>query len=128
MGAVPKLRVVQPTKRTRLPSISVSAVPTVGEILGYRSIWVMAQLSADGRRLKGTHYAVCLVGGSAPLWALFTIGGKHICFAGSRKQLEKQYPKHVWRRHPAKWTFSELAPRKTIDRKNYALRKHGASK
>jgi hypothetical protein len=109
----------------RLPGLSVDTQPQIGAILGHRGVHILAQLTKDGTQLKGTHYAVVLIGGSHPLWGVWTIAGRFIRFFGGKVEIEEAYPNHVWRRHPARWVFEDLAPRKTIDRRNYMLTKFG---
>jgi len=112
----------------RLPHFTVDTVPMIGQIIGHRGVWILAQLSKDQKLLKGTHYAMVLVGGADPLWGVWTIAGKFVRYAASRAQLDAAYPNHVWRRHPARWVFDELAPKQTVDRKNYVLMKYGEPK
>jgi hypothetical protein len=120
----PKRAPAKEKQNVRLPHFTVDTVPQIGQIIGHRGVWILAQLTKDGRQLKGTHYAMVLVGGKEPLWGVWTINGRFVQFAGSRLQLENLYPKHVWRRHPARWVFEELAPKSTVDRKNYVLMKY----
>lgn len=113
------------SRAKRLPPLDVAQEPLLGDILSHRSIWVLAQLSKDGKSLKGTHYSICLVGGKEPLWGVWTISGKPVGKFDYRHEIEASYPNHVWRRHQARWHFYELAEKETVDRRNYALAKYG---
>jgi hypothetical protein len=107
---------------------NLDALPKVENILGYRSVWVLATLSKDGTQLRATHYAICLVMGRPPLWGVFTINGKFLRYASGRDMIHEQYPNHVWRRVPARWQFDELDPssKQAIERKDYLLKHYGA--
>lgn len=116
---------VKKQKAPRMPGLGLDNLPKVQHILGFRSVWVLAQLSKDRQTLRATHYCVCLVMGRPATWGVFTIGGKFLRYATSREQISEVYSNHVWRRVPARWQFEELYPSKTIDRKNYLLTKYG---
>lgn len=95
--------------------------PNVGELLAYRSVWVLAGLNKDGTRLKGQYYAVCVVMGRPPLWAVFDMKGRLKHYSYSKSEIKAGYSEFVWRRVPARWQFMEINDVKRIDRDNYLL-------
>lgn len=86
--------------------------PIVDAIFGFKGIWTLC-------RENGTivHYAVCLVGGKEPLWAVFTHEGKFMRFWGLKQNIVDRYPKLKWRLRPAKWKFIGEAPKTPAQRK-----------
>jgi hypothetical protein len=69
----------------------------------FKSIWALCTLNKATGELSATHYALVQVGGSNPMWAVYTIQGRFVRFAGSRAQIERAYPKLRWRRWMARW-------------------------
>jgi hypothetical protein len=67
--------------------------------------------------MRATHYATVIAYGSSPMWAVWTANGKFVRFAGSRGQIEREYPHLVWRRRAAAWTFSDFVEEDVEKRK-----------
>jgi hypothetical protein len=103
--------------------LEIDRAPQIGHIMGYRGIWVLAQLSADGKRLRGTHYTYCAMMGRRPLWRLYNITGKFLRVYWGKNDVAEAFPNHTWRRVPARWTFEELAPDESLDRQREILDK-----
>lgn len=97
--------------------------PHVEDIEGYRSVWVLATVNKENR-LKGTHYAVCLMMGRPPTWGIFNITGKLLRYAHGRLSIQDMYPNHVWRRVPARWQFRTLHDVPKDEREKYLIEKY----
>jgi hypothetical protein len=78
---------------------------TLKDLLAYKGVYALCTVGKE-RQLKATHYAACLISGQNPVWVIHTVNGKFVRFAGSRAQIEEQYPKLVWRRRMATWTLT----------------------
>lgn len=85
--------------------IPIRAVePDLEELRAFRGIHALCTVERGKKRLlKATHYASVLIGGPRPVWGVWTVAGKFLRFYGSRHEIERAYPKLVWRRHMATW-------------------------
>ena len=82
--------------------------PPLDPILAYRGVWVLCTTNKHGTVLKATHYASCLVMGRAPLWGIWSVGGRFLRFYGARTEIEADYSRLVWRRKMARFTLESL--------------------
>ena len=80
----------------------------IGNIIGYRTVYVLSTINAATGMLKGSHYAAVVCYGASPLWGVWTISGKFVAWHGSRKQVEEHYPYLTWRRRATQWALVDL--------------------
>lgn len=93
---------------TDSPNTESLVVPPLGAILAYRGVYALATVNKDTGRLRATHYATCLVGGREPWWGVWTVNGVFQRFFSSKEQVQKAYPKLVWRRKNATWSMVRI--------------------
>lgn len=81
----------------------VASVPPLDAVLAFKGVWALSLINDNGHAYKATHYATVLVYGRYPLWAVWTVQGRFVRFAASRKQIEDDYPHLTWMRKMARW-------------------------
>jgi hypothetical protein len=96
-----------------LPAVEAS----VEALRAYKSVYALCTVGKD-KELKATHYAAVLVGGAAPTWGVWLVNGKFQRFAGSRAQIERAYPKLVWRRKMATWQCTDVENKSVATRRS----------
>ena len=69
----------------------------------YRGIWALGTIARETGRLRATHFAFPIVGGSDPIWAVHTVHGRFVRYATGRAMVEAKYPSLVWRRWMVRW-------------------------
>lgn len=87
---------------------------SIGKAEGYRGIWALSTVNAKGI-LRATHMTWIIVYGRQPIWVVYTVAGKFVRYAGSRRGVEKAFPSLVWRRWMVRWAM--------IDAHNYSIDK-----
>jgi hypothetical protein len=103
------------------------APPPLDPILHYRGVWLLCSTDKYGRLLKGRYYCSCLISGSAPLWAVWTVGGRFLRYYGSRTQIELDYSRLVWRRKMASWTLDSLHDHSIAERREQIAATYNAA-
>jgi hypothetical protein len=93
--------------------------PDLSGIHGFKGVYALGTLNPDTKRLRATHYAVCLVYGREPTWGVWLVDGRFLRFASSRAQIERAYPKLVWRRKMAEWNLNNVDDLDVKRRKQY---------
>jgi hypothetical protein len=71
----------------------------------YHGAWALSTVDKKTGRLKATHYAWVTCFGPHPLWVVYTVGRKFVCYAGSKGQVADLYPSLVWRRTMMRWSL-----------------------
>jgi hypothetical protein len=96
-------------------------VPNLGDVIAYRGVYVLgtARPNPETGRLKlvASHYASCLVFGKSPLWAVWTATGKFQRFYTFKSDIQRAYPRLVWRRKMASWSLMTVDDLKPAARK-----------
>lgn len=79
----------------------------LSNIMAYKSVYALNTLNEKTGKLKATHYACCLVGGSSPVWGVWTVAGRFLRFHSGRDSIAREYPKLTWRRVMARWSLAD---------------------
>ena len=77
-------------------------------IPGFRSVHTLCTVDKATQRLRATHFAICEVGGPAPVWHVYTVNWRFVRMFGSKSQIERAYPKLRWRRYMAEWRLQNV--------------------
>ena len=80
--------------------------PPLGAVLSYRVVHALCTVSKG--ELKATHYAVCLIGGSQPVWGVWTINGVFQRFFGRKSDIAEAYSHLTWRVKQSTWTLADV--------------------
>lgn len=75
-------------------------------ITAFKTIYILNDRGHAGAALRPTHYCCCLIAGRDPMWALWTVRGTFLRYAGSRQMLIEAYPEKAWSRITAAWTMT----------------------
>lgn len=97
--------------------LPTATAPELDPILAYKGVYALCTTDKSGRLLKATHYASVLVGGSSPLWGVWTVRGKFLRFYSFRSQIESTYPKLVWRRKMATYSLIDITDKSVESRR-----------
>lgn len=88
--------------------------PPLNAVMAFRGVWALSIIERSKDRdshltiRRATHYTCCLIGGSTPVWGVWTVKGSFLRFYGARVDIESDYPELVWVRKVATWTLSEI--------------------
>src|SRR5215471_13599990 len=77
-------------------------------IMAFKGVWALCDVSKATKRLKATHYAACLIYGPRPVWGVWTVAGRFQRFFAARSDIEGTYPRLVWRMKAASWALLEV--------------------
>lgn len=55
--------------------LAKTKLPALDAIMAFKSVWALTLIDHDGKLRHATHYAVCLIGGSHPVWGVWTSRG-----------------------------------------------------
>jgi len=99
---------------------AAQAEPAEDVLRAYKSVWALCTTNKEGHALKATHYACVLVGGPHPIWGVWAITGKFLRFAAGRTELERTYPKLVWRKWMLTWQCVDIT-NKSVERRREEL-------
>lgn len=75
-------------------------------LLAFKTIHVLNDVRKNNT-LKATHFCCPVVGGSNPLWIVWTATGKFVRYASSRRQIEEAYPNKAWKTTMASWALTD---------------------
>ena len=97
-------------------TLDTATVPEISTLMAYKGVYVLCTRGREGR-LKATHYASVLIGGSTPLWGIWLVSGRFVRFASSRHMIEEAYPRLVWRRKMATWACTDVTDKSVETRR-----------
>lgn len=97
----------------------------IKDLLAYKGVHALCQLNKSTKKLRATHYAMVLMYGRFPIWAVYSAKGNFQAYHGSRASIEEAYPKHVWRRHMATWGLKDIEDKSIERRRNEIEARHG---
>lgn len=104
------------------------APPPLHDVMGFRGVHVLGDLriTEEGRaQLIARYYCSCLVQGRSPVWALYRASnGNFVRFYGYRTEIERAYPKLVWRRKMASWSLLAVDDLKPEARRRFLADKY----
>jgi hypothetical protein len=117
----PKLKIVDNSKPAEQPLIGFQ------DLMVYKGVWALCSLDRKKQLLKATHCAMCLIQGPSPMWGVWLIkpnGLKFQRFAFNRADIEKAYPKLVWRRKMSPFNMIEMADVSLEQRRRELMQKY----
>ena len=109
-------------KESNVVPFRTQQLPELEELRAYKSIYALCTVvQAKGehqRQYRATHYACVLIGGPTPTWGVWSVRGTFVRFASSREQIERAYPKLVWKRKMATWQCTDTEDKSIEKRRN----------
>lgn len=91
--------------------------PHLDNILGYKTVYVLCSVGKTDK-LKAVYYTSTLIGGSQPLWGIWSVGsGKFVRFADSKTAVARLYDHLVWRRKVGEYQLLSVSEKKAKARR-----------
>jgi hypothetical protein len=105
----------------KLSEIRIS--PAMQDFLVYRGMHVLCRLNRT-MELEISHYCQCMIQGPSPMWGVWNAtNGKFQHWFGSREEIEKAYPRLIWRRVMFRWGLDAIA-KAPVAQRRAALEMH----
>jgi hypothetical protein len=92
--------------------------PELETLRAYRGVYVLCTVErGKPRKLRATHYAMCLISGAKPVWGVWKITGAFLRFHGGKTEVERAYPRLIWKRHMASWQCVDMTDKSLAARR-----------
>jgi len=106
------------TEKSNVVELNVSQA-IFEAVMAYKGIHALCTTDKNGR-LRATHYACCLIGGSAPIWGVWTARGKFLRMYGFKHEIASAYPDLAWRVKQGEWKLAKVT-NDTVEKRRAAL-------
>jgi hypothetical protein len=98
-------------------------------VIAFKTIHVLNDVLKSKREngkpvLKATHFCCPLVNGRNPMWAIWTVSGNFVRYAGNRDTITRAYPGKAWTRTMASWALTGRSEYRDIKKRVMAIEQH----